>query len=102
MSQNSFFGTLTDFSFSSFVRGGLRTLLPSTRLKYRYDLLGALREGYDLAHTQHLKNKDIPEGGAKGLLIVRPGVGKEVCQRIFVRELAGLMSKIVGQTGAST
>lgn len=79
------------FSFAPFVRGGLRTLLPSTRLKYHYDLQGALRECYDLAHTQHLKNKDVPEGGAKGLLIVRPKRQKEVCQRIFVRELTDLL-----------
>lgn len=27
-------------------------------------------ENYDLAYTQHRKNKDIPEGGSKGTILL--------------------------------
>ncbi|MEX2382788.1 MAG: NAD-glutamate dehydrogenase domain-containing protein [Opitutales bacterium] len=78
-------------SFFSFARGGVRTLLPASALHYQTEAETVLRECYDLAFTQHLKNKDIPEGGSKGIILVQPGMEKEVCQRVFIRELVDIL-----------
>jgi glutamate dehydrogenase len=49
--------------FRTIARGGLRVVCGK-------DIFTALTECYELARTQHAKNKDIPEGGAKGVLFV--------------------------------
>lgn len=42
-------------------------------------------ENYNLASTQSLKNKDIPEGGAKGTIL--PSLVLIICQLIAFTEL---------------
>ena len=52
--------------FKDLSRGGLRTIFPEQieqMIAYRNQVF---TECYNLAGTQHKKNKDIPEGGAKG------------------------------------
>jgi glutamate dehydrogenase len=51
--------------FSDIARGGWRTVLAKNRDDYITSANTLFREGYVLAHTQHLKNKDIYEGGSK-------------------------------------
>ncbi len=51
--------------FSDIARGGWRTIVTRTRDDYVTAANGVFRETYVLAHTQHLKNKDIYEGGSK-------------------------------------
>ena len=65
--------------FTDIARGGWRSVVPSrggNRLEmndnYEYARDEAFRECYVLAHTQHLKNKDIYEGGAKLLTLLVP------------------------------
>lgn len=65
--------------FTDIARGGWRSVIPgrgSNRLEmndsYEYARDEAFRECYVLAHTQHLKNKDIYEGGAKLLTLLEP------------------------------
>ena len=65
--------------FTDIARGGWRSVVPSrggNRLEmndnYEYAQDEAFRECYVLAHTQHLKNKDIYEGGAKLLTLLVP------------------------------
>ncbi len=58
--------------FKDLSRGGLRTVFPQ-----RYEQMIAERnnvflECYNLAYTQQKKNKDIPEGGAKGIIFLEP------------------------------
>eukprot|EP01006_Ploeotia_vitrea_P032062 TRINITY_DN64339_c0_g1_i2.p1 TRINITY_DN64339_c0_g1~~TRINITY_DN64339_c0_g1_i2.p1 ORF type:complete len:1027 (-),score=129.24 TRINITY_DN64339_c0_g1_i2:148-3228(-) len=58
--------------FREIARGGIRMIRPRpqqfTKTKeFLFD------ETYNLAHTQQLKNKDIPEGGSKGSLLVTGG-----------------------------
>ena len=70
--------------FADIARGGWRTVIPRRipgELESR-DLYNAahdelFREGYVLAHTQHMKNKDIYEGGAKMILLLDTGLGRE-------------------------
>ncbi|MDA3962076.1 MAG: NAD-glutamate dehydrogenase [Planctomycetota bacterium] len=59
--------------FRASARGGLRLLLPRTAEQLSRVRNKLLREVYDLAWAQQLKNKDIPEGGSKCIALVRPG-----------------------------
>ena len=51
--------------FSDIARGGWRTVLAKNREDFITSANTLFRENYVLAHTQHLKNKDIYEGGSK-------------------------------------
>lgn len=53
-------------------RGGLRVVMPRTASDYDYALAGSFDEVYGLSYAQQLKNKDIPEGGSKGVLVLKP------------------------------
>lgn len=56
--------------FSDIARGGWRTILTSGWDDYVTGANTIFRENYVLAHTQHLKNKDIYEGGSKMVIIL--------------------------------
>ncbi|MCP3966878.1 MAG: hypothetical protein GY750_05200 [Lentisphaerae bacterium] len=65
--------------FSEIARGGWRTVIPrsSTNELERQDAYDfakdeIFREVFVLAHTQHLKNKDIYEGGSKMIALMYP------------------------------
>jgi glutamate dehydrogenase len=57
--------------FSDIARGGWRTIIAESRDDYVTVANTLFRENYVLAHTQHLKNKDIYEGGSKMVVVVR-------------------------------
>jgi glutamate dehydrogenase len=60
--------------FADIARGGWRTIFADTRDDYVTVANTLFRENYVLAHTQHLKNKDIYEGGSKMVMVVHvPG-----------------------------
>lgn len=59
--------------FSDIARGGWRTILTRSRDEYVTTANTLFREVYVLAHTQHLKNKDIYEGGSKMGVVLRAG-----------------------------
>ncbi|RVU83359.1 amino acid dehydrogenase [Leucothrix sargassi] len=56
--------------FSDIARGGWRTLITQSRDDYVTSASTIFKENYVLAHTQHLKNKDIYEGGSKMVAIL--------------------------------
>lgn len=56
--------------FSDIARGGWRTLFTQSRDDYVTVANTVFRENYVLAHTQHLKNKDIYEGGSKMVVVI--------------------------------
>ncbi|WP_221251867.1 NAD-glutamate dehydrogenase domain-containing protein [Desulfuromonas versatilis] len=56
--------------FSDIARGGWRTILTRGWDDYVTAANTVFRENYVLAHTQHLKNKDIYEGGSKMVVIL--------------------------------
>ncbi len=65
--------------FAEIARGGWRSVIPrfgtsnlEKRDNYDYAKNEIFREVYVLAHTQHLKNKDIYEGGAKIITLLKP------------------------------
>ncbi len=57
--------------FSDIARGGWRTIFTQSRDDYVTVANTVFRENYVLAHTQHLKNKDIYEGGSKLVVVMR-------------------------------
>jgi glutamate dehydrogenase len=56
--------------FADIARGGWRTVVTRTRDDFATSANTLFRETYVLAHTQHLKNKDIYEGGSKMVCIL--------------------------------
>ncbi|MGB0845587.1 MAG: NAD-glutamate dehydrogenase domain-containing protein [Thiolinea sp.] len=56
--------------FSDIARGGWRTLITQGHDDYVTSANTLFKENYVLAHTQHLKNKDIYEGGSKMVAIL--------------------------------
>lgn len=56
--------------FADIARGGWRTILCHGRDDYVTVANRVFRENYVLAHTQHLKNKDIYEGGSKMVVVL--------------------------------
>lgn len=58
-------------------RGGVRVVMPKSTNDYEASLLGMFDEVYGLSYAQQLKNKDIPEGGSKAVLLLKPGGKKD-------------------------
>ena len=56
--------------FSDIARGGWRTIVCRNQDEYVTNSNNLFREVFVLAHTQHLKNKDIYEGGSKMTVIL--------------------------------
>ncbi len=72
-------------------RGGLRIILPRTATAYAYANSGLFDEVYGLSFAQQLKNKDIPEGGSKGVLLVKPKADHERALKGAVNALLDLL-----------
>lgn len=58
--------------FKDLSRGGLRTVFPELTESEVVERNSVFTECYNLAYTQHMKNKDIPEGGSKGIIFLSP------------------------------
>jgi len=56
--------------FADIARGGWRTVVSRDEDDYNENAETLFREVYVLAHTQHLKNKDIYEGGSKMVVLL--------------------------------
>ena len=56
--------------FADVARGGIRIIRSRNREAYSINLRSLFDENYALASTQQRKNKDIPEGGAKGTILL--------------------------------
>jgi len=80
------FGSGYHIGFSDIARGGWRTLITKGRDDYVTCANSLFRENYVLAHTQHLKNKDIYEGGSKLVAVLNAGGdgdSEQVRQRLY-------------------
>ena len=64
------FGHGYHIGFSDIARGGWRTVIARNQDDAITAANALFREVYVLAHTQHLKNKDIYEGGSKMVLVM--------------------------------
>ena len=56
--------------FRDIARGGIRIVKSRNKEAYSINARSVFDENYNLASTQQRKNKDIPEGGAKGVILL--------------------------------
>ena len=56
--------------FRDISRGGMRLVTPATSEQYALESARQYDECYGLAFAQQLKNKDIPEGGSKAVVLI--------------------------------
>ena len=90
--------------FSDIARGGLRLVLPPSLDAYQIESRRHFNECFSLAWAQQLKNKDIPEGGAKAVCLVFPVEGEDRsallhdCMKKFVDGLLDLITPLEAHT----
>ncbi|MFW7381356.1 MAG: NAD-glutamate dehydrogenase domain-containing protein [Oligoflexus sp.] len=72
-------------------RGGMRVVMPRSEADYDIALAGLFDEVYGLSHAQQLKNKDIPEGGSKAVLVLKPGGHRDQAVKGSVNALLDLL-----------
>lgn len=58
--------------FRDISRGGLRVVVPGSEEQHAFESSRQYAEAYSLAFAQQLKNKDIPEGGSKAVVLIEP------------------------------
>lgn len=78
--------------FRRTARGGVRVVRPQSAEQHIRESERHFDEVYDLAYAQQLKNKDIPEGGAKAVILVEPEQTITRCVRAFVDSILDLIS----------
>ncbi|KAG5482907.1 hypothetical protein LSCM1_06943 [Leishmania martiniquensis] len=89
--------------FTDIARGGVRMIISKER-NYRKNKRSVFQENYNLAYTQLLKNKDIPEGGSKGTILVSSSYlnkfDEVTCRHIFLQYVDALLDLIIpGEKG---
>ncbi|KAJ6584511.1 NAD-dependent glutamate dehydrogenase [Mycena capillaripes] len=82
--------------FRDVARGGIRIINSRNKENYSINQRMLFDENYGLASTQSLKNKDIPEGGAKGTILPSLGASPRLCFEKYVDSIVDLL--IPGQT----
>ncbi|KAH9831374.1 NAD-dependent glutamate dehydrogenase [Rhodofomes roseus] len=82
--------------FRDVARGGIRLVMSRNRETYSINQRMLFDENYGLASTQSLKNKDIPEGGAKGTILPSLGASPRLCFEKYVDAVVDLL--IPGQS----
>ena len=82
--------------FSDVARGGIRIVRSRNRENYSINQRTLFDENYALASTQHLKNKDIPEGGSKGTILPTLDADPLLAFEKYIDALLDLL--LVGQT----
>ncbi|KAF8645148.1 hypothetical protein AX16_007976 [Volvariella volvacea WC 439] len=77
--------------FRDVARGGIRIVMSRNRENYSINQRQLFDENYALASTQSLKNKDIPEGGAKGTILPSLGANPRRCFEKYVDSIIDLL-----------
>ncbi|OQR89545.1 NAD-specific glutamate dehydrogenase, partial [Thraustotheca clavata] len=70
--------------FRDIARGGLRVVSPPSADAHALESARQYNEAYNLAFAQQLKNKDIPEGGSKAVVLVEPHVYNDPTTKNFI------------------
>ncbi|KAI9470231.1 Glutamate/Leucine/Phenylalanine/Valine dehydrogenase-domain-containing protein [Coemansia mojavensis] len=96
--------------FQDVARGGIRIVRSRNAEAFSINQRTLFDENYSLASTQHRKNKDIPEGGSKGTILLnldaqdRPFVAFEkyvdsILDLLLTGETPGIKNKLVDRLG---
>jgi glutamate dehydrogenase len=72
--------------FRDIARGGLRIVSPTNSDQFALESSRQYDEVYGLSHAQQLKNKDIPEGGAKGVILVNTPIIEAAARPFAMRK----------------
>lgn len=80
--------------FADVARGGIRLIRSRDDYTYNNNLASLFNENYNLAYTQNLKNKDIPEFGSKGTILLNADCQK-VDKTAFQKYIAGIVDLLV-------
>lgn len=83
--------------FKDIARGGIRLVISRSLEAFHKNLDDAYREGFGLARTQQSKNKDIAEGGSKGIIIANYGLSKKDSTAAFKQYIDALLDLILPQ-----
>ncbi|NOG53791.1 MAG: hypothetical protein HND57_05600 [Planctomycetes bacterium] len=78
--------------FRETARGGVRVVRPRSTEQHARESERHFDEVYDLAYAQQLKNKDIPEGGSKAVILVEPDKTVTRCVRAFADSLLDVIT----------
>jgi glutamate dehydrogenase len=82
--------------FSDIARGGIRIVRSGAQDEYRRNADTLFEECFNLARTQNRKNKDIPEGGAKGVILPEFGCGDQASlEEAFMKYIDALLDMIL-------
>nr|ODN93344.1 glutamate dehydrogenase [Cryptococcus depauperatus CBS 7841] len=77
--------------FRDVARGGIRIIRSRGKENWNRNVRGLFDENYALAATQNLKNKDIPEGGAKGTILPALDANIHTCFEKYVDSIIDLL-----------
>jgi len=81
--------------FQDIARGGIRIVRSRSARDYETNSEFIFDENYRLAHTQQKKNKDIPEGGSKGAILLDANY-QNFDQSAFKKYIDALLDLILG------
>lgn len=81
--------------FRDVARGGIRIVKSRSSDAYLTNMRNLFDENYNLASTQQRKNKDIPEGGSKGVILLDPGLAQEHPKESFVKYIDSLIDLLI-------
>ncbi len=84
--------------FRDIARGGIRIVRSSNLQNYLTNSDFIFDENYNLALTQQHKNKDIPEGGSKGTILLRWGY-QHCAEEAFKKYIDGLLDLMLNEEG---
>ncbi|KAN0063542.1 NAD-dependent glutamate dehydrogenase [Thecaphora frezii] len=79
--------------FRDVARGGIRIVRSKNRENYSINQRTLFDENYALASTQQLKNKEIPEGGAKGTILPTLDANPKLAFEKYVDAIIDLLIK---------
>jgi len=92
--------------FREIARGGVRVVRSPSQQVYDRNAATLFEEGYNLAYTQQQKNKDIAEGGSKGVILLdykkSPAGGLQpasFCQDSFLKYLDAILDAMLKPPG---
>ena len=85
--------------FKDIARGGIRLLHSATYDEHHHNTDALFEECYNLAFTQNKKNKDIPEGGSKGIILPAFGSSGADAREAFHCYIDALLDLLVPERG---
>ncbi|QPG77200.1 hypothetical protein FOA43_004607 [Brettanomyces nanus] len=81
--------------FRDIARGGIRIVKSRSLDAYAKNRRTMFEENYGLASTQQRKNKDIPEGGSKGVILLDAGEAQNKTKECFAKYIDALLDLLI-------